>query len=395
MAQREKLTVEVFGVDGSHWTISGDGQPGEEAGREGVWLDQKHVGLITDMPAEAVWETGADQVGSTYRGVKFAARDITFPVMVLDGPDRPWQLVDSRWAKAWSFDRPSRIVVTSSSGRRTLWAQKHKGPEYAFEETSGQARGASRMLMHLRAGDPRWYSEEPTDVWRFDGTNWVGEVEVSNPTDQPMWLRWVITGPASMILPDFSFEDRDGWPGFEHRARRIVMPHQGVGVDVVVDTDPGGEQVASPGRPNYWMLMNGQFFLYPVPAWTPPTKIPVAVNPLPWLPQVWHTLAIPFDIPAEALAAMAGKLAELMADVPPETVLSWTAERLAQEIDAAVRAVLPGFVGDWVDALRAVLGTPTLGELIAQAWGSVANMAGAGVQVRMVRAWSRPYGLEG
>ena len=47
-----------------------------------------------------------------------------------------------------------------------------------------------------------------------------------------------------------------------------------------------------------------------------------------------------------------------------------------------------------MDKILDVLTIPTIGEVIAETWGSVANMAGAGVQVRQTRAWSRPYGLE-
>ena len=120
----------------------------------------------------------------------------------------------------------------------------------------------------------------------------------------------------------------------------------------------------------------------------------MVVNPIPLLPSLWHRLSIPGEIPSAALVAMAAKLEELLAPLGPDTVLSWTPQRLAQEIDTAIRAVLPEFVGEWTDKILEVLTIPTIGEVIAETWGSVANMAGAGVQARQVRAWSRPYGLE-
>ena len=248
--------------------------------------------------------------------------------------------------------------------------------------------------MYLRSGDPLYSSMEETDVWRFNGINYVGHVTVSNPTDVPMPPQWVMKGPADFILPDFSFETREGWPFYEHRDRRIVMPFQKIGTDVTVDLTDGQEQVAARGMPNYWQLMNGQFFLHKVPPWTPPTKIPVVVNPIPWLPTLWHRFGIPFEIPAEALVAMAVRLTARLEPLGTDTVLSWTPERLAQEINQAIRQVLPNFLGDWVDILLQVLNVPTIGEIIAEAWGSVANMAGAGVQLRQQRKWTRPYGLE-
>lgn len=387
VSQRHKIDVHVIGVDGSRWHISGDG-----AGTDGVWMEDNFVGLL-DTPVSTIWQSGASQVGGAFQAVRFDAREISLPVMILDEPGAPWQLVDSRWRKAWSYTQDSTIVVTSKSGRRELKARMHKHPEHQLGK-GGQYRGASRAMMHLKAGDPLWYSTEGTQPWRFDGIHYTGTVTVENPTDMPMWLVWTIAGPASMILPDFSFEEREGWPGYEHRARRVVMPHQPVGVDVVVDTNPEVEQVAALGRPGWWQLMNGQFFCYPVPPWTPPTELPVAINPVPWLPSLWHRLNIPGEIPAAALVRMAEKLEELLEPLGTETVLSWTPERLATEIDTAIRSVLPEFVGEWADAIRSALDIPTIGEIITETWGSVANMAGAGVQVRQVRAWSRPYGLE-
>lgn len=385
--QRQKIEVQVIGVDGSRWNISGD-----HAGGEGVWLADDHVGLL-DTPTSTIWTSGASQLGGTFEAVRFDARELSLPLFILDKPGSPWQLIDSRWRKAWSYTQDSTIVVISSSGRRELRARMHKHPEHKLGK-GGQFRGATSVLMHLKAGDPLWRSVDVTQPWRFDGIHYTGSVTIENPTDMPMWLAWTITGPASVILPDFSFEGREGWPGFEHRDRRIVMPHQGVGIDVVVDTNPEVEQVAALGRPGWWQLMNGQFFCYPVPPWTPPTDLPVVVNPVPLLPSLWHRLNIPGEIPAAALVRIAEELEKLLIPLGPDTVLSWSPERLAGEIDTAIRSVLPEFVGEWADAIRKVLDVPTLGEIIAETWGSVANMAGAGVQVRQTRAWSRPYGLE-
>ncbi|MDK6717842.1 hypothetical protein QP297_26535, partial [Escherichia coli] len=74
----------------------------------------------------------------------------------------------------------------------------------------------------------------------------------------------------------------------------ITLPFQPYGVDVAVDTDPEVEQIVSLQRPAWGAKMNGQFFCYPVPPWTPPTELPVFVNPLPWTNDVWRALQIPF-----------------------------------------------------------------------------------------------------
>lgn len=389
--RREKLTVNYIGVDGYKWPLS---NPLDGGGSEGVWLDKKHVGLITDTPVETIWESSAGQIGATYRGLNFGPREISFPVMILDSPERSWQSVDSRWRNSWSYREDGEIeVIAPNGGVRRLKARLFKTPEQQLEDDSGQNRRGTKMLMHIKAGDPLWSSLTTSDVWRFNGIDYMGSVTVANPTDMPMYLKWTVTGPASIILPDFSFETRDGWAGSEHRDRRIVLPHLKVGWDALVDTDPVSEQLAVLGKPNFWMMLN-QPFLYEVPPRTPPTELPVVVNPVPLLPEVWHRLAIPFDIPVEALVQIAQRLTTLLAPLGTDTVLSWTPERLAEEIDAAIRWVLPNFVGEWVYWLLEVLSIRTLGEVISEAWGSVNNMAGAGVQVRMEHKWTRPYGLD-
>ena len=105
MAQREKIDVHVVGVDGSRWHISGDG-----AGADGVWMEDDFVGLL-DTPVSTIWSSGASQIGGSLEAVRFDAREVSLPVMILDKPGRPWQQVDSRWRKAWSQGKPCESGV--------------------------------------------------------------------------------------------------------------------------------------------------------------------------------------------------------------------------------------------------------------------------------------------
>ncbi|WKD60925.1 hypothetical protein CCICO_04440 [Corynebacterium ciconiae DSM 44920] len=397
MASREKIDIRLVGVDGSVWDLSG-----RRGGTQGVWLDRAHTGFITDTPVETVWQSSVGQIGGTFRGMNFAPREITLPVMVLDDKSRAWQETDSQWRRAWSYREDSILQVMSGDSVRSLRVRLKATPEQKLEESSGQERGASLMLMHLIAGDPLWSSETVTEPWIFDGVHWTGNVTVTNPTDMPMWLKWTVTGPASIILPDFSFESRPGYPGFDQQRRRIVLPHLRYRWDAVVDSDPTHEQLAVVGKPNFWMLLEKPF-LYPVPPRTPPTELPLAVNPLPLLPEVWKRLDIPFEIPVEFLVKMAEILERILTGIGLETLEQWSADGIAIRTrkaleEAAEWAKDKGIAGEWLSTLLRVLSKSKLAELIGEAWGhawgSAFNMPGAGVQVRMERRWTRPYGLE-
>lgn len=400
---RHKITVNVIGVNGMKFCISGD-----KAGDMGIWLMDEHVGLL-DTPVETIWSSSAAQVGATFNALRFQAREVTLPVVILDSPSRPWQMADSLWRKAWSYTEDAQIEIISSSGRRVLNCRLSATPEFELGK-GGQFKGSARMLMHLKAGDPMWYDEDVTDVWRFDGIRWDGTVTVTNPTDQPMWLRWTLTGPASMILPDFSWETREGYPGFEHQRRLITLPFQPYGVDVAVDTDPEVEQIVSLQRPAWGAKMNGQFFCYPVPPWTTETELPVFVNPLPWTNDVWRALQIPFAIPTEALAKTAEILTKIMTplDIGEPGMLG--IDQLAEFVDQALQEMFQFFRdkdedGDgqtdayaWVEDASKALTKNTIGQLfeksVGYTAGQVFTLPGAAVQVRQVRRWSRPYGLE-
>lgn len=386
--KRKPISILVRGVDGSEWILSGPGR-----GNRGVVLAPEADGLI-DPPVSTIWKSSATQIGSTYQAARYAARDLQLKLWIWDDDRWDWQVTDSLWRRAWSYERDSELIVRSDSGERRLRCRLSQTPEVKLGQEGGHAGGHTEMALSLRAGNPMWTQEDTTDVWRFDGIHYTGFVTVTNPTDTQAWVKYVSVGPASLILPDHSFEDREGWPGYEHRDRRVVLPFQNRHQNLLIDTDPMTEQVVSSDGSQFWARMNGQAFVYPVPPWTPPTRIPVAVNPLPWLPNLWARLGIPFDIPVDALVAMAEALTKLLEPLGTDTVLSWTPERLAQEIDTAIRSVLPGFVGEWADVLLEALSIPTLGEIIAEAWGSVATMAGSGVQVRVPMQWTRPYGME-
>lgn len=373
-----RIKVIIEGVDGSVWHVSGQGR-----GAEGVIIAQE-PGQLYDAPVTTMWQSTAKQVGGSYRGLRHDVRDIPILFDIAARSATEWEARDYAFRRAFDYEKKSKIVVTTVSGTRELAVQLSASPEYQESPLPGQVRRSAKILLHLRAGNPFWLETVETSEYVFDGTNYVGAVTVSNPTDVPMPLVWVVKSPASILLPDYSFKDDD------LKDRLITMPFQPLGTDVRVEADLGVEQVVAANHPNYWSKMRGQFFMHQVPPFTDDTVLPIAVNPLPWLTTAMAELGIPITIPAKWLYGISRVMSETLKNTPPDTVLSWTPEKLAGRINAAMGqqpaegAPSPGTL--------AKLTVPTIGELITRAYGSVNTMAGAGVKCYMRRYWSRPWG---
>ncbi|GAB4582310.1 phage tail protein [Nocardia sp. IFM 10818] len=267
----QAATIEVEGVDGSQWTLSGPGQ-----GREGVELGTTPTGLY-DAPVTTIWNSTAFQIGATYGGANWQKRDVVFGVNIFETPGASWESVDSAWRKAWAYDRDCKLVVTTEYGSRTLHLRMSQQPEFKPLRDPHLKRWG-QVTMTCTAGVPWWVEEdvtaaaESTTDTREEGKSETLWLPVSNPTDQPLWLRWVATAPGVWTLPDFSWKDD------EYKNRVITLPSLVAGQDITVDTDPMEEMIVAADHTSVWARMNGKMFMHSVPAWTPETTVPVTVR---------------------------------------------------------------------------------------------------------------------
>lgn len=272
----EAALIELDGVDGSHWTLSGPGM-----GAEGVEFATGPAGIY-DAPVTVSWNSSAFQHGATPGVATWLKRDVTFAVNIFETQQRSWQDVDSAWRKAWSYEADSTLSITTSYGTRRLKLRMTQQPEFNPEKDPHLKRWGSVTMM-CTAGVPWWVQDDVVDTWTCPvstaaGTVQVGSVLVSNPTDRPMYLRWVVTAPGRWTLPDHSWNPDDPE---DERFGAINLPTLIVGQDVTVDTDPMEEMVVAADDSLVWARMDGQFFQYAVPPYTPPTRIPVAVTGAP------------------------------------------------------------------------------------------------------------------
>ena len=260
MSWSDLARVEVEGVDGSTWLIHGRG-----AGREGVRLGTSPDGLY-DSPVRTLWQQGAFQEGETPSGVRWDARDVVFVALVQEIKGRSWQDVDSQWRRAWSYTEDSILRVTTPSGTRELRLRMFESPGFT-PETDPRINGFGEVVMTCRAGDPFWREQPDKQAVTASGSSGTEYLRVVNPTDKDMWLRWVISPGSRWTIPDFDFAGSQ---------RTITLPSSYIDEQVLIDTHPLREQVVVVDWANAWEAMNGVQFLNPVPAYTPPTRVPVS-----------------------------------------------------------------------------------------------------------------------
>ncbi|WP_280350336.1 phage tail protein [Nocardia abscessus] len=279
-----QTVVELEGVNGEWFTLAGLNE-----GDRGVYLGTGVTGLY-DPPVKVVYEEPGNFPGARYLNHRILRRDIVFGVEILNDKHDSWLSRDSEWRKAWAFDRTCKLYITTQeSGTRYLKLALGESPDISlFNDPNGNS--VNRAGMVCIAGDPFWYEEDVvyTAVTQEDTTDHTTEdphtetlyIEVDpvdgrgglNPTDQYVFVKWILPAPAKWTIPDYSFED----PALANR--RIVMPTLITGEDCVVDTDPRVEQVVAENDALVWARMNGVRFRHPIPPYTESKTFEITVS---------------------------------------------------------------------------------------------------------------------
>ncbi|MFI6168850.1 phage tail protein [Nocardia sp. NPDC051052] len=274
--------IELEGVDGSQWVLSGEGQ-----GEQGVELGTSPTGIY-DAPVSTEWVSSAFQYGATHVGTNWLKRDVVFGVNIFAISSASWEEVDSAWAQAWDYDADATLAITTDDGTRRLRLRMSQQMEHKVKRDP-HLNQFSQVSMTCTAGIPWWvedditYSAITTTDTRSSGpatpqnpekteTLWV---PVINMTDRPMYVQWVLSAPGRWTLPDFSWRDD------EFRARTVTLPTLSAGQDLSVDTDPMEELITAADGSSVWARMGGKQFLHAVPKRTGRTLVPVTVTGTP------------------------------------------------------------------------------------------------------------------
>lgn len=287
--QRDSAKVEILGVDGDHVIINGPGVSSK------LFMATDPKGLL-DAPVTTKYKSSAFQRGSTYQGKKIEQRDITFGVHIKGDNPADWEALDSRWRSMWDYEPDpwapnstltKMTVTTPTSGARSLYLALTANPAIEGKHDSHLTM-SSVVPMTVVADQPMWFEDrfenEPADYFETGSTGTSeGFVTVSNPTDQPLFLKWVVTR-GKWTLPDFQWTGKkyEREPGGEWGNRKITLPLlTELEGGARIDLDRMKLGVRDFSGTNLIGRMNGIWFMHAVPPYTPAYELPVKVEDAP------------------------------------------------------------------------------------------------------------------
>lgn len=266
---------------------------GENRGSEGVWLAKEQVGGIYDSPVKSTWKTGAFQIGSNQKARKYEHRDMELGFHLIETITNTYEFNESAFRQIfdyeldrWSEDPQPTIleIETTLSGIRKLDVLMYEEPEFTADlDPIMQQYG--NLIMKLRAGQPLWYADNQIDAFESAATSASGFVTVSNPTDQIMYQKWILTR-GTWDLPDVQWVGDPGErvPGGDNAARIVEgITVTDINGGMTIDVDRGADLMFRDfNDTNALGQMGGtKIFNYPIPPYTPPTDLPVAYSGAP------------------------------------------------------------------------------------------------------------------
>jgi len=270
-----RATIEVFGINGEHFIISGEG-----AGAQGVSLQPKLKGAI-DAPVKSLWLPGA--YGQSFVDFRWERREVIFTVTVFaeDGDPEEWHSIDSKWRFAWDYVKESTIRFTTSDGYRDLKVRMIEEPK-SYESAGWEGKdphlyATSTVVMTLAAELPFFVG--PSDFFEWEGITNSGRetFRLDVDCDVPVWPKWTLSDQARWRLPDFSWGNEEYGRGLMDAGRTVELPFLPKGAGCEADSDPRRQTLLAQNRINLQGLWKGKDLLYPIAGGTY-SSIPVAVR---------------------------------------------------------------------------------------------------------------------
>lgn len=289
------MTINIHGQDGSFWPVHG-----EDAGIEGVALGENQVKGLFAVPGRTFWKSTQRQIGGTMKGLWYDPRDLLFGFHIVSRrvPNGDQEELISRFRQAFDWredqwDHDAKLaqveVIAPSGSQRFLDVQLYEKQDFD-PGVDPLSIDHANPIFPLRAGMPFYYEQPKISTLTF-ASDGVGEIEVENPTDQPMLQKWIVTR-GDWVLPDVSWEGppyqrRPGvskMTGRDDRARKILLPSiTSLEGGATVDLDAMNLMIRDAAGTNLLgrMPVPGRFFEYCIPPKTQRQTLPVSVSNVP------------------------------------------------------------------------------------------------------------------
>lgn len=297
MIDPEGALIEIEGCDKSWWPVSGPDQ-----WKLGVALADEDNGTdfdgMYDPPVTALYNSTAVQIGADFDGIREEKYDFILAIHVIGLPGtngRPgthWRHIDSRFRRAFSYKRDSKIWVQVDDSRRALTVRLGAKPKIKAVNDPNSEQCAL-ILLPLVGPYPRWIETPRPSVFvtqtdTTGGSSETGYVWIDNPLpeDYDAYPIWEIQASAEGIvvtLPDYSFGSDAQERAVEDALRKVELAPLHLGENLRVNTDPlamGGQFVTST-KTNFAGRMGGRRLVYPYPGGLPRQQVPVTVTGAP------------------------------------------------------------------------------------------------------------------
>lgn len=270
---------------------------GENRGQQGVYLSEGGVSHLYDSPEKQTWKQGARQQRAKQKNRKSLARDMDLQFTVRETPGRTAEQNESQLVQAVGFEldrwddaaKLAKVALsTDVSGTRYLEVVQYEDPDLD-PKTDPIRQQLLKPVLKIRAGDPDWYEIDADSPYghqftqcTFTSDGW-GEIEVANPTNRVMAIKWVCT-VGTWLLPDPSWRGAPNHrrPGGPDAARMLPCPTiTAVDGGLVVDRDPDELMARTPNNTNLLARFGAKFLQYDIPPYTQKQMLPVYVEDVP------------------------------------------------------------------------------------------------------------------
>lgn len=278
------ISIRVVGAGGrGEITVHGPGV-------ENITLTDEGVEGIYDAPTESEWWRPRRMRGGMSKGIENPERDILLPFAVRGvGGHDDWMEYDNQLRHLFTYeldqwdmdDELAQLVVDAGGEERRLRVQMGQEPQFAPKVLKHDV-SVSTILYRLKAGQPMWEGREVVSSWET-GTagSSEGEVEVSNPTDQPMFQTWVLT-PGKWYVPDFPWSGPRGKRVAEQSRIIPLKPVTAAMGALTISLNPMERMFSDMAGTNVMgQVSGGYWFMNEIPPYTPKTVLPLAVENAP------------------------------------------------------------------------------------------------------------------